>query len=172
MRRRTINVAKTALVVALLCVCAWVTVPFGAVVFTLQTLGAMIALQTLGGVGGLAAISIYLLLGALGLPVFSSFGGGLGVFFGPTGGFLFGFFGGAVAYLLVERICKTRKCGRVFGLCAFLAVCYLFGCGYYALVYKEGLGGVLAVCVLPYVVPEVLKLLLAIAVGGRIVRYL
>lgn len=172
MERKTKNVAKTALVVALMCVCAWVSVPFGVVVFTLQTLGAMIALQALGGTGGIVAIVIYLLLGAVGLPVFSSFGGGFGVLLGPTGGFLFGFLFGGAAYLCSERIFGKNKRGRIVGLCSFLFVCYIFGCGYYALGYGVGLKEAVTVCVLPYVVPEIVKLCLAVAVGGRIVRYL
>ena len=76
--------------VALLAVSAMVTVPLGPVPFTLQTLVLAMLPAILGGRGAVAAVGLYLLAGALGLPVFSGFSGGVGQLLGPTGGFLWG----------------------------------------------------------------------------------
>lgn len=172
MRDRSTNVVKVSFVVALICVLSWVTIPFGHVPFTLQTLGIMIALQTLGGRDTLIAVSVYLLLGAVGLPVFSAFGSGLGVLFGPTGGFLFGFFFGTLGYAFVSRWLGDARGKKTIALLTFLVVCYTFGCAYYALAYNGGLTTALTVCVLPYIIPDILKLVLAIVIGRRIRRFI
>lgn len=172
MRYRSVNVAKMALTVALMCVLAWVTIPFGQIPFTLQTLGVMITLLTLRGKRCVIAVSVYLLLGALGLPVFSAFGSGFGVLFGPTGGFLFGFLFGSVAYMLTDRFLGNSRIKDAISLLAFLVVCYGLGCGYYAVVYGGGLLSALTICVFPYIIPETMKFLLALIVGKRIGRYI
>ena len=76
-RWRTVDLAYTALFTVLLAVCAWITVPL-TVPFTLQTFGVFAALGVLGGRRGTYAVAAYLLLGLMGLPVFSGFQGGPG----------------------------------------------------------------------------------------------
>ena len=85
------NMVLSALFAALLCICAWISLPLGALTFTLQTFAIFLALLTLGGKWGSVSILVYIFLGAMGLPVFSGFQGGLGALFGPTGGCIFGF---------------------------------------------------------------------------------
>jgi hypothetical protein len=80
------------MLVAILCVCGWLTVPVGDSVLTMQTFGVFLTLYQLGGRRGTGTIIVYLLLGAVGLPVFSGFRGGLGMLLGATGGYLLGFF--------------------------------------------------------------------------------
>ena len=89
---RTRSVAFVGLTIALMSVSAWVSVPLGPVPFTLQTFVMVFALLALAPKECLAAIAGYLILGGVGLPLFSSMRGGLGVLAGPTGGFLWGFF--------------------------------------------------------------------------------
>ena len=86
-RSRSRELVFCALSIALMVVCAWVTVPFGPVPFTLSTFALLFVLFTLPPRTAFAAIAGYVLLGALGLPVFSSFKGGLAALLGPTGGF-------------------------------------------------------------------------------------
>ena len=93
---RARSVAFCGLSIALMAVAAWVTVPFGPVPFTLQTLAVMFVLFALPAKQALVAIGGYIVLGGLGLPVFSSFKGGLAALMGPTGGFIVGFFVAAV----------------------------------------------------------------------------
>ena len=76
-RLRTLDMAYIALFAVLMAVCAWITVPLPKplVQFTLQTFAMFMALTTLGGRRGLYAMVVYLLLGAVGVPVFSGFRG-------------------------------------------------------------------------------------------------
>lgn len=119
------SVSFVGLTIAIMAVSAWVTVPLGPVPFTLQMFAIVFAVAVLKPREAIAAMAGYLILGAVGLPVFSGMRGGLGILAGPTGGFLWGsFFGVAVAApllhalrsrfglakkerLLINRICRA-----------------------------------------------------------------
>ena len=90
MKSKAYDLVLIALFAALMALCAWVTVPY-AVPFTMQTFGVFLALLLLGGKRGTICMAVYLLLGAVGLPVFSGFRGGVGALVGSTGGYLVGF---------------------------------------------------------------------------------
>ena len=82
----TREITFSAACVALLAVSAWVTVPFGPVPFTLQTLALVFVLVAMPGRTSILSVGMYVLLGGAGVPLFSGMRGGLGVLFGPTGG--------------------------------------------------------------------------------------
>ena len=157
------RMARCALFVSLTVVCAWIGVPMPPVRFTLQTLAVMTALGLLGGRWGALSVLLYLLLGLAGLPVFSGFRGGLGAFLDPTGGFLWGLLLGALVYWAVEKI------GRLPALGLFLAVCY--GCGLgWSLLYFPDVETAFLTCVAPYLLPEGIKLILALHIIRRLER--
>ena len=96
-RIRTADMAYIALFAVLMAVCAWISIPF-AVPFTLQTFAVFAALAILGGRRGTLSVVVYLLLGAVGLPVFAGFKGGLAALLGTTGGYILGFLLTALLY--------------------------------------------------------------------------
>lgn len=147
---------------ALMAVCAWICIPLGDTVFTLQTFAVFLTLGLLGGKWGSVSILIYLLLGAVGAPVFSAFRGGLSAILGPTGGYLWGFLFTGLCYLAVERFAKFPAI--VLGLGA----CYLCGSLWFMAYSGSSLASALALCVLPYLIPDGLKLWLAWTVSKRI----
>lgn len=87
---------------ALLAICAWICIPVLHITYTLQTFAIFLALFTLGGKWGTLTIGIYLLLGAVGVPVFSGFRGGFGALLGVTGGFLWGFLLSGILYWMLK----------------------------------------------------------------------
>lgn len=105
---RTRSVAFVGLTIAIMAVSAWVTIPLGPVPFTLQMFAVTFAIVLLTPAQALAAISGYLLLGAVGLPVFSGMRGGIGVLAGPTGGFLWGYLLGVAAAVFLLHLVRTR----------------------------------------------------------------
>ena len=84
------DIAYIAMFAAVMAVCSWISVP-ATVPFTLQTFGVFLAVGTLGGKRGSLAVLTYLLLGAVGAPVFAGFSGGIGCILGSTGGYIIGF---------------------------------------------------------------------------------
>ena len=165
--------AQIAMMAVIISICSWITVPF-AVPFTMQTFAVFAALLLLGGKLGTIAIGLYLLLGLVGLPVFSGFRGGVGHLLGPTGGYLIGFLFTGLAHLLLQPL--TDKCGgaaRIALLFAEHAVCYLVGTVWFVAVCASagthyGFFAALSLCVLPYVLPDLVKILLADLVSRRV----
>ena len=146
--------ARCALFVSLMAVCAWIGLPLPPVRFTLQTLAVMTALGLLGAKWGTVSVTVYLLLGLAGLPVFSGLRGGIGAFLDPTGGFLVGMLLGSLCYWAVE------KCGKLPALLGLSTVCY--GCGLlWSLMYFPDIKTAFLTCVAPYLLPEAVKLVLA-----------
>lgn len=135
-------------------------------------LGVFLTLLLLGGKGGTAAIGLYLAMGAVGLPVFSGFRGGIGVLLGATGGYLAGFFATGLVFWLVTGLTPGKAWGKTLGCLLGLPVCYAAGTAWFCLGYLEGsalsLGAVIAKCVLPYLLPDGLKLWLALVLSRRI----
>lgn len=156
---------RCALSAAMLCVCAWITIP-GPVPITMQTFGVFLTLQLLESRGGTMAIGLYLGLGLMGLPVFSGFQGGIGVLMGPTGGYLTGF----LLTALVYRFLTAAKVPTLWALILGHLACYAFGSGWFCFAY----GGakdwtvVLLTCVAPFLLPDGVKLILARWTAERI----
>lgn len=155
------TMARCGLFAALMCLCAWISVPIGSGAFTLQTFALFLSLGVLGGRQGSVVCLVYLLLGTIGLPVFSGFRGGLGVLLGPTGGYLLGFLAAALAHWGISHLWGAKLPAAFWVL--DLAVCYAFGTAWYLWLYApgSGLSAVLATCVLPYLLPDAVKLFLA-----------
>ena len=157
------NMVRCGLCAALMAVCAWLAVPVGDTVITLQTCGVLVTLGLLGGKKGTVACGVYLLLGAVGLPVFSGFQGGIGILLGPTGGYLFGFMLTCLCYWLLEGH-LTRWLNMAVGI----VLCYICGSFWFYLAYAEtGLWAVVLKCVVPYLLPDALKLALALVISRR-----
>ena len=159
-----IYVSLMAVVIAL---CSWLSVP-SAVPFTMQTFAVFCALLLLGGRRGFLAVGLYILLGAFGLPVFSGFRGGIGVLLGPTGGYILGFLLSALLFWLLEG-----KLGELVLLIGGLGLCYLFGTLWFVHIYSSsgkeiGFGAALMLCVVPYLLPDAIKLLLAFVLARRV----
>lgn len=154
---------RCALFAALLAVCAWLSVPIGDIAFTMQTFGVFLALGVLGEKWGSISILIYLALGAVGMPVFAGFRGGLGVLLGVTGGYIWGFLATGLVYWGLEKLNKPLAMGLG------LAACYVCGCLWFS-VYAGGAGFVGAVvkCVVPYLIPDLCKLVLAERLARRL----
>lgn len=230
MASRTRSIAFVGLSIALIAVSAWITIPLGPIPFTLQMLSISFLIYALRPTEAIAAIYGYVVLGAIGVPVFSGMRGGIGVIMGPTGGFIAGYLIGvplAVGLLYVirrlsekraanaqavsadspataenavfssdgagavtagklgsshegsYRVHKTsfigmiRNCG--WGIVAgliFVAVSYAIGTIQYTFVAHVGVEVALAACVIPFVVPDIIKVILGVACAQAVVSAL
>ena len=165
-----LNVRKmvlASLFASLMAICAWISLPVPPVAVTLQTFGVLLTLGVLGGKWGSVSILLYLALGIVGIPVFSGFRGGVSALLDATGGFLWGFAAGGLVYWLTEKLGKLPA----FVLCQL--VCYACGCLWFS-VWAGGVGMVSAAmtCVVPYLIPDGIKLWLACRLSARIKKHL
>lgn len=175
---RTRDLTLVALFTGLTAVCAWISVPVPApfVQFTMQTFAVFAALLTLGGRRGTYAVTAYLLLGAVGAPVFSNFRGGLGVLLGTTGGYILGFFFTALLYWgMTAKLGESLPVKLAAGVLG-MATYYAFGTAWYLALYAStgspvGLMTALGYCVFPFVLPDLVKLALALALAQRVGKY-
>ncbi len=170
----TKNLTYTALMAVLIVLCSWITVP-APVPFTLQTFGVFCAVGLLGGELGAAAVLLYLLMGVVGLPVFSGFSSGVGHLLGPTGGYIIGFLFSALVYGLVTRLFGEKTLAAVIGMALGLLVCYAFGTAWFVYVYSRrvaaiGLMQALGMCVFPFLIPDGVKIACAVLLVSRLRR--
>ncbi len=180
MSHSRINVRKMVLAgifAAMTAICAWISIPVMEIAFTMQTFAVLLTLGVLGGRWGTVSILIYLLLGAVGLPVFSGFRGGPGVLLGVTGGYLLGFLASGFVYWLVTAVFGEKSWARLVGMVLGLLSCYGFGSGWFLALYAgEGnvmtFGAVVLTCVVPYLIPDACKLTLACLLTTRLKRQL
>lgn len=136
-----------------------IPLPFTPVPITLQTVMVLLSGAMLGANYGALAMIIYLLLGAIGLPVFSGGSSGIGVLLGPTGGFLLSF---PVAAFVIGKLARKEKLTSLF-LAMFVGtlIIYIFGAIQGAIVTHLGLIAIFTGWILPFVIGDVIKLLLA-----------
>ena len=168
------NMALCGLFTAVLAICAWISVPMGDTVITLQTFGIFLTLGLLGGKRGTVTVLVYLLLGAIGAPVFSGFRGGLGALLGTTGGYIFGFMSTSMLYWIMTSIKDTPRI-RLIAMVLGLLLCYICGSWWYMTRYltaaQTTLGLVLLKCVVPYLIPDAIKLTLAWILASKLKRF-
>ena len=170
-RTRLYDLLLISLFAALMAVCSFISISTP-VPFTLQTFALFTALMTLGGAGGLAAVMIYIALGLVGLPVFSSFGAGAGYLMGASGGFIIGFALAAALFLSLEILFGKGRYKRLIYTASGQAVIYISGTCWFSFVFggAESFGAALLLCVIPYILPDVIKIFLAYLISARLVK--
>ena len=164
---RVLDICRVALFAALLSVSAWIQIPTP-IPITLQTLTLFTMAGCLSPAKSLLTVLTYLAVGAVGVPVFSGFQGGIAVLLGPTGGFLLGFI---PSVLLLSAVCQKtdRKSVRAAFSALSLLILYTCGCVWYLLLY--GNDSVIITCVIPFIIPDTIKAGVAITLCAKIKKY-
>lgn len=176
---------------ALIAVCAQIQIP-AAVPFTLQTFAIFLAVGLLGGKRGTVSVVIYILLGMVGLPVFAGFKGGIAALLGTTGGYIIGFIFSALLMWAMEKPVSSlfgketgadsqknifrKMTGPAISMILGLIVCYIFGTAWFVIVYtntKEPIGILTALgwCVFPFIIPDLIKITLALVLTLRLRKF-
>ena len=153
---KTKDMAYIAVFAVLIAVCSWISIPT-TVPFTLQTFAVFLTVGVLGGKRGSMAVLVYILLGCVGVPVFAGFSGGIGVLAGQTGGYIVGFLFSALVMWGIERMAGTRLWVQAVSMVLGLLACY-----------AVGIGTVLGWCVIPFILPDLVKIALAVLMTRRL----
>ncbi|MCI5935969.1 MAG: biotin transporter BioY [Lachnospiraceae bacterium] len=170
MNTKTKELTLTALMTAIICVLGPLSVPlpFSPVPISLTMIGIYLAVYAVGMWRGTVAFIVYLLLGLVGLPVFSGFTGGPGKLLGPTGGYLIGFiFTALISGFFIDRFWRNYLLSAV-GMILGIAVAYVFGTVWLA--YSAGMtfSQALAAGVIPYVGFDLIKIVVLMLVGPEV----
>ena len=172
MQHKTYHMVYSGIFAVLLAICSWISIPT-VIPFTLQTFAVFLTVLLLGGKQGTIAIFIYLLLGAVGIPVFSNFGAGLGYLLGNTGGYAIGFLFIGFSGWLFEKLFGRKNFSQVTSMIFGLILCYTFGTFWFMNISMKGVGvsgwiSALAMCVFPFILPDLCKLILAYFISKRL----
>lgn len=166
------NMAMIAIMTAVMCVLGPLSIPIGPVPISLTNFAIFLALYTVGTKRGTIAFIIYLILGCVGLPVFSSFTAGPVHIVGPTGGYLIGFIPMAIiAGLFIDRW-ANRRLVCIAGMVLSTAVVYFIGTVWLAVQAHMSAQAALAAGVLPFIAEDFIKIVLVSFIGLTIRRQL
>ena len=162
----TYQMAVTALMAAALCVLGPLSVPIGAIPISLSNFVICLTAWLLGPKFGTLSVAVYLLIGLVGVPVFSGYGAGVAKLAGPTGGYLVGylllaFIGG----LFIEKS-KGQPVIAGIGLVLGDAACYVLGTAWFVFQMQCDLGYALSVCVYPFIALDLAKIVVSCIVGA------
>lgn len=161
-----------ALFAAVIAACSWLSIPL-TIPITLQTFAIFVAGGVLGFKNGMFSVILYILLGAVGLPVFSGFNSGIGALLGATGGYIIGFLFIAAAVGFAADRWGESPVPLVLSMALGLFACYAFGTAWFMYVYARstgpvGLSTALGWCVIPYIFPDAVKIIAAVLVVTRL----
>lgn len=163
-----IGYVLAAIFTAFISVCAFVFIPTSPPI-TMQTCGIFLALLILGGRLGTISVCSYVLLGCLGLPIFSGFTGGVGVLLSSNGGYILGFLIMSLIYWIIENL-FSKAVAIWVGIPIGLIVTYILGALWFCKINGSEGGFLTALLTLsiPFAIPDILKLLLSVLVAKRI----
>ena len=182
--QKIIQMAEIALMSAVLCVLApfSIPIPMSPVPLSLATFAVYLSGALLGVKKGTTSVLVYLLLGAVGLPVFSGFSGGIGKLLGPTGGYIMGYLpcvlavgffweNGVPGQRKGKRMCRWQQISwKVFAMVLGTCFCYIVGSVWFFIVMKGtySFAQVFWICVAPYPVFDLLKIMVVAAIATPI----
>lgn len=168
----TQDITYIGLFTVLIAICSWISIPT-TVPFTLQTLGVFLTIGLLGGKRGTISIIIYIVLGAVGLPLFAGFSGGVGIIMGNTGGYILGFLFTGLIMWAIEKLFGNSYLTLAVSMVIGLIVCYAVGTLWFITVYTQNTGSigvisVLGLCVFPFIMPDLIKIIVALYLTKRL----
>lgn len=178
------NIVLIAIAVSLITICTWITIPIGPVSFTLQIFAICVISGLLGFKRGFVALISYIILGIIGLPVFSGFSSGILKFIpytetGMTGGFIIGFSFVITLVGIFRHLSKGKENKKRFiylsvGMVLGYIICIVFGTFWFWLFNPMHLGikESICVCIIPFIIPDIIKIVIALVVVDRVGEHL
>ncbi|MCD4810543.1 MAG: biotin transporter BioY [Methanosarcinales archaeon] len=145
-----------------------IPIPISPVPITLQVFFVLLAGLVLGSRWGGTSMVVYVMLGIIGLPVFSGGSSGLGILLGPTGGYIIGFVAGAFVTGLIYNKANDSKTATIGAMIGGLAMIYLLGVMQLSFVANMTLQQAVAVGMLPFLIGDAIKIVAALIVADRI----
>ena len=158
------TMVQIAVMAALICVLSPLSIPVGPVPITFANLAMYFALYLLGWKNGTISLLCYILIGMIGVPVFSGFTGGVGKLVGPTGGYIIGYIPLVIVSGLAIEKCHNRLV-QFLGLVLGVALCYTLGTVWYCYQAGVGLQKAMGACVIPFIPGDLIKIIIAMLLG-------
>lgn len=168
MRFELKNMIRMSLLAALICVASYISFSIGTVPFSAQTLAIMIVGLLLKPKESLMTVSVYILLGAIGLPVYANGTSGVGILFGPTGGYIWGFLLGAIIISYLKDILKSKVGYALAAMIGGVGVIYVCGVIGLMTMAKMPFTAAMIAGVYPFLIGDIIKVIVAVWIAKRI----
>lgn len=168
----TYQLCTVSLIAAILCIVGPMSIPIGNIPVSFSNFVILLAAYLLGAKMGTVSCILYLLLGLVGLPVFSGYAGGIAKLAGPTGGYLIGFI--LLSYiggLFIEKF-SCQILWSIIGMITGTGALYLFGTFWYVYIMDCSFMAAIAACVAPFALIDLVKIIIAAFVGREIRKQL
>lgn len=165
-------ITYSSVFVALIAAGAFLSIPIGPVPIVLQNMFVLLAGITLGPKWGLASVAIYILIGICGLPVFAGGKAGIGVIFGPTGGYLLGYLPAVFLTGLLSKKWKTKYISNILALIAGSVVVYAAGVPWLKIVTGMSWEKSFTLGMYPFIPGDVIKIIAATILANKIKQYI
>ncbi len=166
MKIKTMEMVVSGILAGVLAIFSMIYIPVGAVPITLASFGVVIVSIIEKPKWSVVSVIIYILIGAVGLPVFSGLKGGLGVLIGPTGGYILAY--PIISYIVSKASEKTGMLQLYFWVIISLLTCYIMGITQYIIITGVSVKNALIICVYPFIIPDILKVVTAVVTGRKI----
>lgn len=172
---KTLDLVYIGLSAALIAVCSWISIPL-TVPITLQTMGICLISSLFGLKRGTLATIVYIILGAVGVPVFQGFTSGISIIAGSTGGYIIGFIFTALIVGFVSDKFDGKLVPLIISMVIGILACYAFGTAWFAVVYARentpaSIAAILGWCVIPFIIPDAVKIVIASILTNRLRRF-
>ena len=162
-----------AMLAAFTAICSWITIPlpFTPIPINLATFAVMLTGALIGPKYGAYSTITYVILGAVGAPVFSGFSGGVGIIAGPTGGFIIGYiFCAVVVGLLTRKDNFKEKWQLALSFTAGTITCYVFGLFWFIISTGSTFTAGFIACIFPFLMGDFFKIILCVFLYKRLVK--
>lgn len=164
------KVILCGLFASIICILSIITIPIGQVPITMALIGVFLTAAILPPISATVSVLVYLLIGLVGVPVFSGFGAGVGVILGATGGYLMAYPLMALAVSGLSKLFKGRWFGFWIGIITALLLCYGLGTLWFCKVTGTGFMAALAICVFPFIPFDLAKAAAAFGVRAALLK--
>lgn len=173
---KTTDIVYIGVFAAVIAVCSWIQIPL-TVPITLQTFAVCAAAGLLGLRNGLLTVIVYILIGLIGVPVFSNFQAGPGVLLGVTGGYIIGFIFTALTVGGAVKLFGKKMIVYILSMIIGVAVCYAFGTAWFVIWSADNgsattIGAALMSCVVPFIVPDLVKIAVAAVLCSKLSKHI
>lgn len=173
--RAIYDLCTIAMAVAVITLCSWIAIPFH-ISFTLQTFAVFLISGCFPARISVPAVLIYIAVGIVGVPVFSGFNAGISAIMGPSGGFILSF---PLCAFIISYFGRSKTAFSARYICfavISLTVAYISGCLWYIYVFAHNsstsIWAALNVCVFPFIIPDILKMLFSTLILNKLIPYL
>lgn len=174
LKNTTKNITLCALFAALTAILSQISIPlpFTPVPINLATVSVFMAGGLLGAKEGAISQAVYVIIGIIGVPVFANLTAGLGIAIGPTGGYIAGYIVATIIVGIISKKLGDSIYSYIVAMSVGIIGCYFIGTAWFMYLSKNGLVESLTMCVIPFLIGDIFKIILSAILTKKLKKYI